>query len=151
MWKAGAIDFWVIWLVVGVVFSILEITTPAFFYLWFGVGAFVTAFLSQFLPFFWQLVVFSGVSTLLLLFTRPIVKKIYDGKPPKEINVDEILHKKAVVLERIDNMTGTGLIRVNGDVWRAFSELDDVVIEKGEYVEILKVEGAHVVVRRVKE
>jgi len=46
---------------------------------------------------------------------------------------------------------GKGLIKVGGDVWRAYSSNDEVKIERGEKVKIIKVEGAHVVVERVSE
>lgn len=55
----------------------------------------------------------------------------------------------ALVIETINNKEGTGLVKINGDVWRAFAEDDEEVIEKGEHVKILKVEGAHVVVKKV--
>lgn len=139
------------WVIVGVVFSVIEILTPTFFFLWFGIGAFVAAAVAPFLPIALQVPIFGAVSAILVLLTRPIARKITGGEPPKKIHVDDIIGKEAIVIEKIDNVEGRGLIKVGGDVWRAYSSNDEVKIERGEKVKIIKVEGAHVVVERVSE
>ncbi len=139
------------WIVLGVVFSIIEILTPSFFFLWFGVGAFISAAVSPFLPITLQILIFGISSAILVLLTRPIAKKISGGEPPKKIHLDDIIGKEAIVIEKIDNIEGTGLVKIGGDVWRAYARRDDEKFEKGEKVRILKVEGAHVVVERVIE
>jgi membrane protein implicated in regulation of membrane protease activity len=80
------------------------------------------------------------------LSTRKLAKKI-TGEEVRSINVDEIIGKEAIVIEQIDNKLGKGVVKVSGDMWRAVSVDDDVVIQSGEKVIIEKVEGAHVVVR----
>ena len=140
----------VFWITVGVVFSVLEILTPSFFFLWFGIGGFVAAAASMFVNVALQIVIFAVTSAVLLLLTRPLAKKITGGEPPRKIHVEEIVGKTAVVIEKINNDKGVGLIKIDGDVWRAYSDNDEI-IEKGEKVKILKVEGAHVVVKRVVE
>ena len=138
------------WISVGVIFSVLEILTPSFFFLWFGIGGFVAAVASFFVNVVFQVVIFAVVSLVLLILTRPLAKKITGGEPPRKINVEDVIGKIAVVVEKIDNNKGQGLVKVKGDIWSAYST-DESVIEKGEKVRILKVEGAHVVVERVVE
>jgi membrane protein implicated in regulation of membrane protease activity len=137
------------WIVIGVVFMVLEIITPTFFYMWFGIAAFITAISAIWLNFFWQLSIFVISSAILVGLTRPLARKILKSEPPKKIHIEDIVGKEALVIETIDNAAGKGLVKVNGDVWRAFSK-DDSVIEQGEKVKILKVEGAHLVVEKTE-
>ncbi|RDI92124.1 nodulation efficiency protein D (NfeD) [Thermosipho africanus Ob7] len=128
-----------------------EILTPTFFIFWFGVGALASALVAFFVGnTIWELVTFIVVSGILVILTRPLANKI-SGEQTRKINVDEIIGKHALVLEDINNKAGTGIIKVNGDTWRAFSNDDEIVIKKGEYVKILQVEGAHVVVEKIDQ
>lgn len=125
---------------------VAEIFTPTFFIFWFGVGAMVAALVSLYFGVYVQVLTFGAVSMVLVLLTRRLV---LSWEPSRKIHVEEIVGKEALVIETIDNKQGTGLVKINGDVWRAFSEDDDVIVEKGEHVKILRVEGAHVVVRKL--
>ena len=136
----------IFWIILGLILMIAEIFIPSFFIFWFGVGAVAAGFTSWFWGVVPQTIVFLVTSGVLVLLTRPLAKKLV-GESPRRINVDEIVGKEALVIERIDNVKGTGVIKVNGDRWRALSEKDEV-IEEGEKVVVIKVEGAHVVVRR---
>ncbi|WP_372590099.1 NfeD family protein [Fervidobacterium thailandense] len=139
------------WIVLGVVLMVIEIFTPTFFVFWFGLGSLAAAIVA----YFWEntiveLLTFIIVSGALVLSTRKLAKKI-TGEQPRSINVDEIVGKEALVIERIDNKAGTGIVKVNGDMWRAMADDDDAQYEKGQKVVILKVEGAHVVVKSVEK
>jgi len=140
------VEAWTFWLILGVILMVAEIFTPTFFIFWFGVGAMVAALVSLYFGVYVQILVFGAVSMVLVLLTRRLV---LSWEPPRKIHVEEIVGKEALVIETIDNKQGTGLVKINGDVWRAFSEDDDVIVEKGEHVKILRVEGAHVVVRKL--
>lgn len=140
----------VFWIAVGVIFCVLEILTPSFFFLWFGIGGFAAAIASLFVNVVAQVIIFAATSAILLALTRPLAKKVMGGEPTKKIHIEEIVGKIAVVIEKIDNDEGKGLVKVDGDIWRAYSA-DNKEIEKGEKVKILKVEGAHVVVERMVE
>ncbi|RKX43554.1 MAG: NfeD family protein [Thermotogae bacterium] len=139
---------YIVWLILGVVLVVAEIFIPSFFIFWFGVGAFVASGLSVAFGTLVQVTAFAVVSGLLVLFTRPFAKKI-SGKEPRKIHIDEIIGKTAVVTETIDNLAGKGLIRVGGDVWRALS-VDDSIVESGKKVTILKVDGTHLVVKKIE-
>ncbi len=139
----------IFWVILGVILCVAEILTPSFFIFWFGLGAFVAALSAIWLGTLLQILIFALSSAIFVILSRPIAKKI-SGEEPRKIHVDEIVGKEALVLERIDNFKGTGVVKVNGDTWRAVS-VDDSIVEEGEKVRILKVEGAHLVVERVKE
>lgn len=138
---------YVFWLILGVILVVAEILTPTFFFFWFALGAFASAGMSFLAGTLIQILTFMLVSGVLVLLTRPLAKKITSSEPRK-IHIDEIIGKEAIVVEKIDNKQSKGLVKVNGEIWRAYSEFDDVVIEEGQKVVILRVEGAHVVVRK---
>ena len=65
-------------------------------------------------------------------------------------NANAIIGKKALVIKQINSIKGTGQIKVNGEVWSAKSS-DDNIIEEGEYVTILNINGVKAVVEKTKE
>ncbi|HEY8542770.1 MAG TPA: NfeD family protein [Pseudothermotoga sp.] len=138
----------VVWLIFGVIFVIGEILTPTFFLFWFGIGAFVASAVSIAFGTLVQVITFIVISGLLVILTRPLTKKL-TKEQPRKIHIDEIIGKIGSVIETIDNEQGKGLVKINGDMWRAYSN-DDSIIQEGERVKILKVEGAHVIVERLK-
>lgn len=138
----------VVWLILGVIFIIGEILTPTFFLFWFGIGAFVASAISIAFGTLIQVVSFIVVSGLLVILTRPLTKKL-TKEQPRKIHIDEIIGKIGTVIETINNEQGKGLVKINGDTWRAYSN-DNSILQEGEKVKILKVEGAHVVVEKLK-
>ena len=53
-----------------------------------------------------QLLLFFGVSLVLLIFTRPVAMKLMN-KNTEKTNVDSLLGKTAVVIQKIDNLAQT--------------------------------------------
>ncbi|MGB9615661.1 MAG: NfeD family protein [Fervidobacterium sp.] len=135
------------WIIFGIVLMIIEILTPTFFVFWFGLGSLAAAVVAYFYEnTLFELLTFVVVSGILVLSTRRLAKKI-TGEEVRSINVDDIIGKEAIVIERVDNKHSKGVVKVSGDLWRAVSHDDDVTFEQGEFVIIERVEGAHVVVK----
>ena len=61
-------------------------------------------------------------------------------------NADAIIGRKGVVSERVDSEHHTGRVAIDGDDWKAVS-VDGSVIEKGQSVEIIKLDSIIVTVR----
>jgi len=138
------------WIIFGVLLMVIEIFTPTFFIFWFGLGSLAAAITAYFYEnTLLELLTFIVVSGVLVLSTRKLAKKI-TGEEVRSINVDEIVGKEAIVVERISNKSGKGIVKVSGDMWRAVSTDDEMVIDVGEKVIVERVEGAHVVVRPLR-
>ena len=140
---------WVFWLIAAGVFFIIEMATIGFLVFWLGIGALlamVTSFITD--SIFIQALVFVVTSTLLLIFTRPLVDKFI--KTPKELktNAYSIIGKKAIVISKINNIEGVGQIKIDGDVWSAKS-FDDEDIPEDTEVEITEIDGVKAVVKRI--
>ena len=140
---------WVFWLIAAGVFFIIEMATIGFLVFWLGIGALlsmVTSFITDSILI--QVIVFVVTSTLLLIFTRPLVNKFI--KVPKETvtNAYSIIGKKAIVVKEINNVEGDGQIKVDGEVWSAKSNTDEAISKETE-VEIVEIDGVKAVVRKI--
>ena len=138
-----------IWLVAAIVLMILEIVTSGFGVICFAIGAAFAALAAGLdASTTWQVIVFAVVSILTFIFLRPIVMRFLDKKSKDvKTNVDAIVGRKGVVSERIDSAKHTGRVALDGDDWKAVSE-DGSVIEKGETVEIVKIDSIIVTVKK---
>ena len=104
------------WIVFGVLLMVIEIFTPTFFIFWFGLGSLAAAITAYFYEnTLFELLTFIIVSGILVLLTRKLAKKI-TGEEVRSINVDEIVGKEAIVIEKINNKTGKGVVKVSGDM-----------------------------------
>ena len=138
----------IFWLVLFVILLVIEIATMGLTTIWFAGGAilaFILAYAGFGLPV--QIISFLLASIILLVLTRPIAVKFFN-KERQRTNVDSLIGKKAVVLERIDTLHGVGRAEVNGMEWSAKTEKQDEIIEAGEVVVIDGIQGVKLIVRK---
>ncbi|HIU74476.1 MAG TPA: NfeD family protein [Candidatus Pelethocola excrementipullorum] len=140
----------IIWLIILIVLLVVEVMTLGLSSIWFAGGALI-AFLAALLgaDLYIQIILFLAVSILLLIFTRPIAVRYLNGRTTAT-NVDSMIGSRAVVTGEINNLLGEGEIAVNGIPWSARSEQEDLIIEKGKIVEIVKIIGVKAIVREMK-
>ena len=65
-------------------------------------------------------------------------------------NVDMVLGRTAYITEAVDNLRGTGALKLDGKEWSARS-VDGAAIEKDEQVRVLRIEGVKLIVERRQE
>ena len=124
----------IIWLVILAVLVVIEIITMGLTTIWFAGGALAALVVSLLGgPVWLQILLFLGVSVVLLIFTRPLAVR-YMNKNQQKTNVDSIPGK-----------TGEGQVMVDGTVWSARSQNGDT-IEEGKVVKVLAVEGVKLIV-----
>ena len=139
-----------VWLVAAVVFGIVEALTAGLVSIWFVAGsaaALIGAFLGAGLGV--QVALFVVVSAAALAVTRPLVRRYTAGKAVPT-NLDRVLGDSGKVTETIDNENSTGAVYVDGKTWTARSA-DGSVIPAGTVVEILRMEGVKLFVRKLEE
>lgn len=136
-----------IWLVVAIVFAIAEIMTPTLTLIWFSVGAVILIFLSSFIEsILIQIILFAIISTtLLVVMTKKFVKE--DKNHKYDTNLQAILNRKALVRQTIPH-NKSGLVVLDGEEWTAVS-ISGEEIKKDEMVEILKIEGVKLIVKKI--
>ncbi|MBP1550008.1 MAG: NfeD family protein [Oscillospiraceae bacterium] len=140
----------IVWTVVLIAALIVEGASFALVAIWFAagaLGALVAAGLGA--PLFVQLIVFTVLAVVMLIFTRPLLKKLF---PNKFIPTNSELEigKTAVVIEAIDNATGKGRVKLSGVNWAAISENGEDIPED-EIVVVKEIRSAKVVVARNSE
>ena len=140
----------VIWIVLLVLFLILEGVTVQLVSAWFALGA-LCALLANLcgVGVIWQIVLFLIVSAICLIATRPLVKKMTATKIQKT-NADRCIGAEAVVLEEINNLKSTGLVKAMGNTWTARAE-DGSVIPKDAVVIVRKMDGVKLIVSQQSE
>jgi len=143
-----------IWLILAAIFIVAEVFTTGFVLLWFGIGALVAALLASTglvgLPF--QILTFLAVSIALTIASRTIFERfLLRGSPGRELKtgVDTLPGRIGVVVEPSKGVMHEGAVRVFASTWRAFPSEGEEPLKEGEQVQIERVEGATVYVRRV--
>jgi membrane protein implicated in regulation of membrane protease activity len=136
------------WLISAVVFVLIEIIPPPthFGFLCLAFGALAAAITNVYTSIAWlPWVVFAMTSVALAPLLVPLARFLFSTKP-HATNVDAIVGQRALVLETISSK-GAGVVKIHGESWRATSEFEQ--IEKGEWAQIIRVDGTHVIVTPV--
>ena len=128
------------WIVLAVFFFLTEIFTAGFVLLCFGIGALgaaLVAFLGAGMA--WQIVAFIVVTIAAVVLARPFADRI--SRPGiQPIAGNRMIGKWGVVLQTVDPLEGTGMVRVESERWRAES-MDSVQLEVGDVVKVVGVDG----------
>ena len=141
----------IVWAAVFAFMLIIELATSGLATIWFCAGSLVALVLAICkVNVIWQVAAFVVVSVLLLVFTRPIIKKLRKGSRFSPTNSDRAVGRKTVVIEDIDALSGTGSVKIDGIVWSARSS-DGHVIHAGTEVLITGIEGVKAVVEEAGE
>ena len=138
---------WYIWLILIGVFAVAEIITPGFLVIWLSAGSFcgmITSFFTDDIVI--QTAVFVISSAIFIFFTRPLAKKLNSKEKNVVTNAFAIVGKKGIVLQDINPTLGVGQIKVDGQVWSAKSEGQEI-IPKDTEVFILAIDGVKAVVK----
>ena len=139
---------WQIWLLLAGLFFIGEMITVGFLIFWLGIGALLAMIVSFFTTnIIIQTAVFVIFSIILILATKPFVKRFVDVKKTNT-NVFSIIGKKALVIKEIDPINAKGQIKVNSEIWSAESENGEK-IEEGSEVEIIRITGVKAIVKKI--
>lgn len=136
---------WYIWLITAGIFFIMEIATVGFLIFWLGIGALFAMVVSFFTgSMFIQTLVFVVTSTILILLTKPLIEKYVDKDKKVSTNAYSVIGQKGIVIVPINNLDGTGQVKVNGEIWSAKSEALD--IPESTEIEVLKIDGVKLIV-----
>ena len=145
-------ELWHLWIILGIIFFIVEIFTPGFIVATFGVGCLIAAFPAFFhAHFLWQIAFFS-LGTLIAFFTvRPLyLKYIFPTEKQVPTNVDALIGRQALVVEVIDPLKNTGRVKVGGENWKA-SNKQEQKISDGTVVRIVAVNGVTLLVEPIEK
>lgn len=132
---------WAIWVIIAAVFAVGEIATLTLFLGPIALAALVAALVSALgAPVEIQVVVFVLGSIASLVVLRPIARRYVHTPAAIRTGTQALVGEQAVVLERVDGSGGT--VKVKGEVWTARSYDGEAVLEPGERVHVLDIDGA---------
>ena len=140
-----------VWLIAIIVFLGAEMATVTLTSIWFAAGALAAMLVAMFNGnLIVQIIAFIIVAFGLLYFTKPWSKKFIDTKK-ESTNADRAIGEHVRVIERINNLDQTGRVMFSGMDWTARTEDDNIIIEQGELVRVLRITGVKLIVERVEE
>ena len=133
---------WWIWLILTIVFIVVELSTVSVISIWFAAGSFA-AMLTSLIPnsALWvQFLVFFLTSALTLILARQFfLKKL--KKEPVPTNLDLLIGKTAV----IDDDSRT---EIDGLIW-SVQEVNGEKLSSGDKVEVLSIQGVKLIVKKI--
>ncbi len=144
------LPMWILWLIASGVFFLGEIFTVSFLLFWPGVGAFLAFLTSLLVPenLLLQVAVFVISSVIMIVFTKPLVNRLFKNKDDTSMNNSAIIGKKGTVIKQIDDQNPIGQVKVNGELWSAIKSDKAKSISVGESVIIEKIDGVKLLVRK---
>ena len=135
----------IVWLVLMVLLFIIEAATAGLTVIWFALGALAALIAALFGAQIWlQVLWFLVVSIATLWFTRPLALKYLNGRSVAT-NADRVVGMEGVVCEDIDNLAGTGAVKLDGKEWTARSD-SGANIPSGSVVKVRRIEGVKLIV-----
>ena len=141
----------IIWLALLILLLIIEIITVGLTCIWAAGGALVAMILSLLkVSLTGQIAAFLLVTTVLLVFTRPFAMKFINSKREKT-NYEGIIGKTIRIVERVDNISQSGMAVVNGQEWTVRAEDENEIIEPGTLAKVVNISGVKLIVRRYEE
>ena len=146
---------WIFWAILGAVLVVAEIFTTGFVLLWFGIGALaaglagllgVHSIIAQFL-------IFAIVSLALTAASRTIFVNYFSREKSGgdlKSGVEALPGKIGTVVSSSRGALNEGAVKVFGSTWTAYPDEGEEPLDAGDRVEVTKVQGASIFVRRVE-
>ena len=137
---------YVFWLILTIIFSVIEFIGPALVSVWFAFAAAITIFVSlAFDNLKVEITFFTIVSVLAIIFIRPFTKKVLSKKKD---NFDaEVIDTSIVIKKVIDTNKEEKIYDVSykGSVWTALS---NEIFEVGDIPIILGFKGNKIIIKK---
>ena len=138
---------WVIvWLIIAIVAGAIDVLTSNFFFVLFSIGSIVAAiFAGLGVPFLYQIIVFSIISLIAMIFGYPWLKKKYKMMHKRIPLMEETYIGKILIAEK--DIETKAQIKVGGEYWTAVNEGEKIT--KNEKFEITGIDGIKLKIKRI--
>jgi hypothetical protein len=135
-----------IWIIILILAIIVELISYGLISIWFIPSIILTIILKSFglNNIYIEISIVLLLSTVLLIFTRPIVIKLLKPKNIKT-NFDRILDMQGRIIKKV-KLNDFGIVKIDGKEWRCYSSKE---IEEGKIVKILKIDSNKLEVEEV--
>jgi membrane protein implicated in regulation of membrane protease activity len=132
---------WVLWMIAAAALAIGEVATISFFLGPIAIAAVLAAIVAAVgggPELQWAAFIVGSIGSLAVI--RPIARRHLHQPAAIRTGTAALVGSRALVLERVDDRGGR--VKIGGEEWSARTYDEDAVIEPGERVEVLKIEGA---------
>ncbi|HUG32105.1 MAG TPA: NfeD family protein [Acidimicrobiia bacterium] len=137
-----------LWTIFAIAVGIGEIFTAGFFLLPFAIGGAAAAILAWVsAPIIAQWLVFFGVTTISLVYLRRFIGRQDEMEQPR-VGANRWIGSEGIVLQGIDPHTGSGMVRILNEEWRATAPGK---IPAGSKIVVTQVDGARLIVERLED
>ncbi|KZE32610.1 NfeD family protein [Microbacterium sp. T32] len=138
---------WILWLVVILLFLVIEMITVELTFLMLALGGIVglVADLGGAPPWV-QVILAAAAAIALVVFLRPrMLRRLQRTADTRPSNVEALIGLDGLVLATVSRVAGQVKL-ANGDIWTARSDTD-TRLDPGTPVEVARIDGATAVVR----
>jgi len=110
---------WEIWLVIGILLIIAEMSSLTFYLLWIALGALSAGITSLFISnsLLLQVLIGGVVAVLLTVYTKPLTRRMRTSRGYKDVIYD-LVGREGVVMQSIPE-EGLGIVKVGNETWSA--------------------------------
>ena len=137
---------YVFWLVLTIIFTVIEFMGPALVSVWFAFAAFITIFVSlAFDNLKVEITFFAVISVLAIIFIRPFAKRILSKSKD---NLDAEAIDTSIIVKKIVDVTKEEKIydvSYKGSIWTALS---NEVFEVGDIPIITGFKGNKIIIKK---
>jgi membrane protein implicated in regulation of membrane protease activity len=142
---------WQIWVVLAALLLVAEMFAPGFWLASLAVGC-LAAGLAALLPLglLGEILVFAATTVGSLFGLRPVLVRRFLHARGMEMrtNVEALVGKTGVVVQRFDPVTRLGRVKVEGEDWRSALVEGGTPLEPGTRIMVVQVDGSTLVVER---
>ncbi len=140
---------WMIWVGIGIICMIIEIFTPGFLFMSFGIGAILTGLASLLINGIgFQILIFAVITFIVFLNLRKFSKKLI-SQTTEETNIFALRDKEGLVTKEIPD-DGRGYVKIGGEEWSAISK-DGKRITEATKIRVSSFEGKKLIVNVIEE
>lgn len=142
---------WIVWIILAVILIVAEAFTLGFVLLWFGVGAIVAALVAVLgAGMLWQFLVFAVISIALTALSRTIFANYLSahGDDAPKIGIEALPGQVGTVTTASRGALKEAAVKVYGSIWTAYPADGETEFHEGEKVEVVRVQGSSIIVRR---
>jgi membrane protein implicated in regulation of membrane protease activity len=145
---------WIFWTILGAILIVAEIFTTGFVMLWFGLGALAAALanLAGVTSIPLQFLIFAVVSIGLTAASRTIFVNYFSREKSGgdlKTGADALPGQVGTVVTSSRGALNEGAVKVFGSTWTAYPAAGEEPLEAGDRVQVERVQGASIYVRRV--
>ncbi len=114
-------NYWAMWLMVVILLAILEFATVNLVSIWFIASGIIALLLSLFVDsLVWQFGVFVILGIVLMILTKPMLKKM-TNKEVEKLNLERVIGMPGIVTQDI-KPGRVGEVKVDGKLWSATAD-----------------------------